>query len=336
MVMRYVVALFLCVALAALAQPARAESGAIVTGTVRDAAGNPVPGAFLSLPANSDIIAHEFSDAQGHYSYGNLAIGVPVGPIYASPGPNGPVYPGVPSQDVWGCVGPFTATPGATIARDIVIAPHASGPPYPGTAEQCSGTTSQSIAPQGSGSTPRGWIFGSVTRGGTPLAGVTVRLMGTPIATTTKPDGTYQFPALSTTDGANGGPTYSVAVTPPDGYAVVGPASQAVTVQAGHGVEADFTLRPMPCQFVLGFETLHDAIPAVIGNCADDEQHNTANGDALQHTAHGLLVWRKADNFTAFTDGYQTWVNGPNGIQERLNSQRFTWEANPGGLPVVP
>ena len=47
------------------------------------------------------------------------------------------------------------------------------------------------------------------------------------------------------------------------------------------------------------------------------------------------MVWRKADNFTAFTDGYRTWVNGPDGLQQRLNSQRFAWEANPDGLPVI-
>ena len=38
----------------------------------------------------------------------------------------------------------------------------------------------------------------------------------------------------------------------------------------------------------------------------------------------GLLVWRKADNHTAFTDGYRTWVNGPYGLQVRLNTARFS------------
>jgi hypothetical protein len=28
-------------------------------------------------------------------------------------------------------------------------------------------------------------------------------------------------------------------------------------------------------------------------------------------------------------------VNGPNGIAQRLNTQRFSWEANPDRLPVV-
>jgi hypothetical protein len=39
--------------------------------------------------------------------------------------------------------------------------------------------------------------------------------------------------------------------------------------------------------------------------------------------------------WTAFTDGYHTWVNGPHGVAERLNSRRFAWEANPDGLPIV-
>jgi len=95
-------------------------------------------------------------------------------------------------------------------------------------------------------------------------------------------------------------------------------------------------VRAESCRFVLGFATLHDLLPGVVGQCLDDEQHNPANGDGLQHTTKGLLVWRKADNFTAFTDGYSTIVNGPNGLEYRLNTQRFAWEANPDGLPAVP
>jgi plastocyanin len=80
-----------------------------------------------------------------------------------------------------------------------------------------------------------------------------------------------------------------------------------------------------PCQFILGFSTLAGALPQQVGKCVDD-QASAPNGDALQHTSGGLLVWRKSDNWTAFTDGYHTWVNGPNGIQERLNTARFPWE----------
>ncbi len=93
---------------------------------------------------------------------------------------------------------------------------------------------------------------------------------------------------------------------------------------------------PAGCRFVLGFATVANALPQQVGGCSDNESHNPQNGDALQlTTTGGMLVWRKADNWTAFTDGYRSWINGPNGLQERLNTQRFSWEANPNGLAVV-
>jgi hypothetical protein len=97
------------------------------------------------------------------------------------------------------------------------------------------------------------------------------------------------------------------------------------------------------CSFVLGFKALHDQIPTIVGDCLVDEHHNPANGDGLQETTGpagghgtGLLVWRKADNWTAYTDGYHTWINGPYGIQERLNTgPLFPWEA-PAAAAVPP
>jgi hypothetical protein len=90
------------------------------------------------------------------------------------------------------------------------------------------------------------------------------------------------------------------------------------------------------CQSVLGFKALHDLIPDVVGDCIADDHHNPVNGDALQETAgptgsggYGLLVWRKSDNWTAYTDGNRTWTYGPLGLQVRLNSERFSWEVNP-------
>jgi hypothetical protein len=80
------------------------------------------------------------------------------------------------------------------------------------------------------------------------------------------------------------------------------------------------------CRFVLGFKTLHDLIPDIVGDCLVDEHVNPRNGDSLQETTRGLMVWRKADNWTAFTDGYRTWINGPYGLQTRLNTERFPWE----------
>ena len=82
------------------------------------------------------------------------------------------------------------------------------------------------------------------------------------------------------------------------------------------------------CQFVLGFATLRNLIGhEIVGECLENE-HYEANGDSLQQTTGGLLVWRKADNWTAFTDGYRTWINGPNGLEQRLNTERFEWEVD--------
>jgi hypothetical protein len=90
------------------------------------------------------------------------------------------------------------------------------------------------------------------------------------------------------------------------------------------------------CRFILGFAQLRDLIPQTVGECVDSEVHEPTTGDALQRTSTGLLVWRKADNWTAFTDGSESWVNGPLGLQQRSNDQRFWWEANPDGLAIVP
>ena len=91
------------------------------------------------------------------------------------------------------------------------------------------------------------------------------------------------------------------------------------------------------CQFVLGFKTLHDLIPNIVGNCLDNEQY-APSGDGLQDTTGptgkgGLLVWQKSSNLTSFTDGYHTWILGPNGLQMRLNTQRFPWEPTVSSAP---
>ncbi|MGI9149105.1 MAG: hypothetical protein ACR2IK_21580 [Chloroflexota bacterium] len=72
---------------------------------------------------------------------------------------------------------------------------------------------------------------------------------------------------------------------------------------------------------------MHDLTPGNVGDCVEDQAF-ADNGDAQQHTTKGLLVWRKLDNWTAFTNGYQTWLNGPTGLVNRLNTQRFSWEAD--------
>ncbi len=92
------------------------------------------------------------------------------------------------------------------------------------------------------------------------------------------------------------------------------------------------------CNFVGGFASLHAQLTTTIGDCTDNQTYS-ADGDALQHTTHGLLVWRKFDNFTEFTNGSTTWVNGPFGLLSRPSNDRFGWEGSlipttpePGGL----
>jgi len=88
---------------------------------------------------------------------------------------------------------------------------------------------------------------------------------------------------------------------------------------------------PGPCFFQLGFKTLRDMIPGIVGDCRENEWHNAVNGDGLQQTTGGLLVWRKADNWTAFTNGSITWLNGPCGLQTRPNEGPFyAWEGRLG------
>ena len=89
------------------------------------------------------------------------------------------------------------------------------------------------------------------------------------------------------------------------------------------------------CQFQLGFKELHDLVPDHVGDCIDNQGYAT-NGDAQQLTTKGLMVWRKADNWTAFTDGNQTWLMGPYGLVSRFNTQRYPWEPDYGGSGLTP
>ena len=87
---------------------------------------------------------------------------------------------------------------------------------------------------------------------------------------------------------------------------------------------------PKP-EFTLGFAVFAQQIPDIVGEPIDNE-YLTPEGNSIQHTTNGLLVWRKADNWTAFTNGENSWVVGPEGIQIRANDERFPWEA--GSRPI--
>jgi beta propeller repeat protein len=113
------------------------------------------------------------------------------------------------------------------------------------------------------------------------------------------------------------------------------PAAQATpTATSAQATPTPGQARPPsggPCEFTLGFKLLRDLIPGIVGACLENEWHNAENGDGLQQTTGGLLVWRKADNWTAFTNGSITWLNGPCGLQTRPNTGPFyNWEGRVG------
>ncbi len=78
-------------------------------------------------------------------------------------------------------------------------------------------------------------------------------------------------------------------------------------------------------QFRFGFKALADQIPSVVGQPLEEEQI-APNGDIVQRTTTGLMVWRKVDRWNSFTDGGSTWILGPYGLQSRPNSESFAWE----------
>ena len=114
----------------------------------------------------------------------------------------------------------------------------------------------------------------------------------------------------------------------------------AIAVLAGPPMHSAQAL--VGCDFKLGFRAVRDMILAsegrdVVGGCLEDERFEPSTGNSQQRTAGGLLVWRKADNWTAFTDGATTWLNGPEGLASRPNvGPPFAWEAAaPVGAPVA-
>jgi hypothetical protein len=83
------------------------------------------------------------------------------------------------------------------------------------------------------------------------------------------------------------------------------------------------------CSFTLGFKALHDLIPEVVGDCTENEQADPSTGNLTQRTANGLLMWRKSDNWTAFTDGPSTYIARDGDIVSRpTDASRLAWEGD--------
>ena len=104
-----------------------------------------------------------------------------------------------------------------------------------------------------------------------------------------------------------------------------------LAVLLGAGVPLPL-VRAQSCELQSGFKLLHDLLPDIVGECLENEQW--VGDGTRQRTTGGLLVWRRADNWTAFTDGYRTWSLGSQGLQEQSNAAGFGWQrsADDGGL----
>ena len=81
-------------------------------------------------------------------------------------------------------------------------------------------------------------------------------------------------------------------------------------------------------EFRLGFKALADQIPEVVGEPLENE-HPGTNDTVVQTTTTGMMVWRALDNWTGFTNGSDTWVEGPSSVEVRPNGERFPWESDP-------
>lgn len=92
---------------------------------------------------------------------------------------------------------------------------------------------------------------------------------------------------------------------------------------------------PRHCHFAPAFTAITTVLSSTIGACLDEATVDRHSGDLIQNTQHGLLVQAHTTRFVSFSDGYHTWIIGPFGLQERLNSERFFWEPNAHHLPVI-
>ena len=118
-----------------------------------------------------------------------------------------------------------------------------------------------------------------------------------------------------------GQPTAAGASTP------AGPASPQVALATPAPSPSPLAMVQLTsCTFVLGFADLRQKIgPETVGECLEDESV-LESGDTSQPTTKGELVFRKADGRMAFTNGTDTWIEGPNGVEKRPNGERFAWE----------
>lgn len=90
------------------------------------------------------------------------------------------------------------------------------------------------------------------------------------------------------------------------------------------------------CAFLPSLATLRAKLgPLLVGDCVEDVLESV-EADATQRTTGGVLSWRRADGRVAFTDGIDTWLDGPRGLVRRRNNERYAWEPDEEAGPRPP
>ena len=102
-------------------------------------------------------------------------------------------------------------------------------------------------------------------------------------------------------------------------------AAVLLTFQGSSGIT-----RAEGCTIPPRFGPLVREIPQVVGQCLLNPTSDPSTGDIGQVTTNGELLMRGSDGIAQFTDatnGYLTWVAGPDGVVSRSQDERFEWEA---------
>ncbi len=113
-------------------------------------------------------------------------------------------------------------------------------------------------------------------------------------------------------------------------------AAFAVALMMGMPAEIQAAAQPNPvsCVITNGFGEIKKARPEMVGRCLDNEQTDPNTSLVIQHTSKGKFVYD--GSFPEFTNGYETLIDIPSGIMERLNNERYAWEKNkPSGIKII-
>jgi hypothetical protein len=187
----------------------------------------------------------------------------------------------------------------------------------------------------GPSSPPRRGRAGGLARLALPLAALAL-LVGAAGVTVALVGGIPMLGAASAggeTAGGGRGPLAAQAVPADRQTAATATEAPAATSSPAATATPVPTADEAGCAFALGFAELRARIgPDTVGECVA-EQEPDGSGNVRQRTTKGILLWRTADSHAVFTNGGDTWINGPDGLQRRPNSERFAWEPDADATP---